>query len=58
MLLAQTLSTLHFSVELSLSAPAVKAALHRGRAVLQRLSEGSPPSRPQRSPSPSPALLH
>jgi len=41
------------AVELSLSAPAVKAALHRGRAVLQRLTDPAPPAHAQRSVSPA-----
>jgi RNA polymerase sigma-70 factor (ECF subfamily) len=34
------------AVELNLSVPAVKAALHRGRAILQRLTEAPPPAPP------------
>jgi RNA polymerase sigma-70 factor, ECF subfamily len=44
------------AAELALSVPAVKAALHRGRAALQRSSD-APPSTP-RSTAVSPALKH
>jgi RNA polymerase sigma-70 factor (ECF subfamily) len=39
------------ALELSLSTPAVKAALHRGRVVLKGLTGAAPPARPRRSPS-------
>jgi len=42
--------------ELGLSVPAVKAALHRGRTVLQRVAQRSS-ARSERLPSPSPALV-
>ena len=42
--------------ELSLSVPAVKAALHRGRAVLQRVSVAAAAAGPAPSRSSSPAL--
>lgn len=42
--------------ELGLSVPAVKAALHRGRAVLQRVTRNAA-VQPQRLPAPSPALV-
>jgi RNA polymerase sigma factor (sigma-70 family) len=42
--------------ELGLSVPAVKAALHRGRTVLQRVSQEAA-VRVERSPPPSPALV-
>ena len=41
------------AVELTLSVPAVKAALHRGRATLQRLTEASPAAPPAREISPA-----
>jgi len=41
------------AVELNLSVPAVKAALHRGRATLHRLSEASPVPPPIRAHSPA-----
>jgi RNA polymerase sigma-70 factor (ECF subfamily) len=43
------------AAELSLSIPAVKAALHRGRATLQRLGQAAPPTAPQQREM-SPAL--
>lgn len=42
--------------ELGLSVPAVKAALHRGRTVLQRVAQQAS-ARSERLPSPSPALV-
>jgi len=39
--------------ELNLSVPAVKAALHRGRAMLQRLTEAPPPATQAREVSPA-----
>jgi RNA polymerase sigma-70 factor (ECF subfamily) len=42
--------------ELGLSVPAVKAALHRGRTVLQRAAQQAS-ARSERLPSPSPALV-
>lgn len=42
--------------ELGLSVPAVKAALHRGRTVLQRVAQQAS-ARSGRLPSPSPALV-
>jgi len=42
--------------ELGLSVPAVKAALHRGRSVLQRVTRDAA-GRAERSPPPSPALV-
>lgn len=39
--------------ELNLSVPAVKAALHRGRATLQRLTEAAPPAPRPREISPA-----
>ena len=41
------------AVELSLSAPAVKAALHRGRAVLQRVTDAATTVRAARAVSPA-----
>ena len=41
------------AVELNLSVPAVKAALHRGRAALQRLTDASPPAPRAREISPA-----
>ena len=41
------------AVELNLSVPAVKAALHRGRAALQRLTEASIPAPRAREVSPA-----
>ena len=43
------------ALELSLSVPAVKAALHRGRAALQQLTEAPPPA--PRARETSPALM-
>lgn len=40
------------ALELSLSEPAVKSALHRGRAALRHLTETAPPSLRPREPSP------
>lgn len=39
--------------ELNLSVPAVKAALHRGRTTLQRLTEAAPPAARARAASPA-----
>jgi RNA polymerase sigma factor (sigma-70 family) len=41
------------AAELSLSTPAVKAALHRGRVVLQGLTDAPAPAPAARSPSPA-----
>ena len=41
------------AAELNLSVPAVKAALHRGRVALQRLTEAPPPLPPPREISPA-----
>jgi len=43
--------------ELGLSVPAVKAALHRGRTVLQRVARQASVRNGERLPSPSPALV-
>ena len=45
--------------ELGLSVPAVKGALHRGRAVLQRVTRdvAAQPAKAERLPPPSPALV-